>query len=329
MEPVKRVWEDAANAPTDPPTKRQSQDPAALHLAVSPSLYDAPFPFYRRPAEVGCFSLDGQRCYHGDARQLRYYNPPPTEGPSPCFDLRDGYRDRYVRCDGSIREGLDHLLKWGQGGAAADFVTWRGHLTKVLTTPYEKQEGWLLGVSRFRGTFYISEFETPAAQRRKETQPEILKELTYMGYKFEQYMCAGVSLCSRHKLIKWWAQSFLPGVSRIVAGYRSPDGTVVGLETFETMKIFQLIRGDEGCWKPAVCMNFAQAFLAHIKKVVTKDDPRSPGSQPPLLSLTSPHSPAREPRSPGSQPPCSHSLAPTPLPENPGVLAPSPPALTH
>lgn len=46
----------------------------------------------------------------------------------------------------------------------------------------------------------------------------------------------------RHKIIKWWAQSFLPGVSRIVAGYRGPDGTVVGLETFETMKIFQLTR---------------------------------------------------------------------------------------
>uniref|UniRef100_A0A8D0G3N4 Uncharacterized protein n=1 Tax=Sphenodon punctatus TaxID=8508 RepID=A0A8D0G3N4_SPHPU len=36
-----------------------------------------------------------------------------------------------------------------------------------------------------------------------------------------------------------------------------------------------------------------------------------------------------EPRSPGSQPPCSNPLDPTPLPENPGVLASSPPALTH
>ncbi|XP_060095066.1 decapping and exoribonuclease protein isoform X1 [Heteronotia binoei] len=325
-----------------------------LTLPVTPSRYDAPFPFYRRPAEVGRFSLDSQRRYHGDTRQMRYYAPPPTEGPSPGFDLRDGYHDRYVQRDESIREGLDHLLQWVsqnrkqlQGAEEkgqllnTDFVTWRGHLTKVLTTPYEKQDGWLLAVSLFRGTLYISEFETDSARRQREQRSEMLKELTYMGYKFEHYMCADTpdgipdptavvntneGFCTvirtrlgthslvfsgevdctdprspwpdppscyvelktskvmhspaqrksfyRHKMIKWWAQSFLPGVSRIVAGYRGPDGSVVGLETFETMKIFQLIREDPGCWKPAVCMNFCAAFLSFVKKVVTEDNPK-------------------------------------------------------
>nr|XP_048673286.1 decapping and exoribonuclease protein isoform X2 [Caretta caretta] len=205
----------------------------------------------------------------------------------------------------------------------ADFVTWRGHLTKVLTTPYESQEGWLLAVSLFRGTLYVSEVETPAARQQREQRSDMLQELAYMGYKFERYMCAelgreprrpvpvppdtpdgspdptGVvntneAFCTvvrtrlgshsllfagevdcadprgawpeppacyvelktckelhspaqrrsfyRYKLIKWWAQSFLPGVSRIVAGFRAPDGSVATLETFETMKIFQLIR---------------------------------------------------------------------------------------
>uniref|UniRef100_A0A8D0GTQ3 Zinc finger protein 385A n=1 Tax=Sphenodon punctatus TaxID=8508 RepID=A0A8D0GTQ3_SPHPU len=41
---------------------------------------------------------------------------------------------------------------------------------------------------------------------------------------------------------------------------------------------------------------------------------------PPHEEINYPHSPPREPRSPGSQPPCSNSLAPAPLPENPGVL---------
>ncbi|XP_063147310.1 decapping and exoribonuclease protein [Candoia aspera] len=330
--------------------RSDSKDP--LTLPVTPSLYDAPFPFYRRPAEMGHFSLDAKRCFHGDARQLRYYAPPPPEGPAPGFDLRDGYRDRYVRRDESVREGLEHLLRWiaqdrkqlqteAQGRPLnADFVTWRGHLTKLLTTPYETQEGWLLAVTLFRGTLYISEFETEAARKQREQRSELLKELMYMGYKFEQYMCAdtpdgipdptGVvntneAFCTvirsrleshsllfsgevdctdprspwpdppscyvelktskvmhspaqrgnfyRHKLIKWWAQSFLPGVSRIVAGYRGPDGLVVGLETFETMKIFKLIREDPGCWKPAVCMNFCVAFLAFLKTVVTEDNP--------------------------------------------------------
>lgn len=73
----------------------------------------------------------------------------------------------------------------------ADFVTWRGHLTKVLTTPYETQDGWLLAVSLFCGTLYVSEVETEAARKQREQRPELLKELMYMGYKFEQYMCAG------------------------------------------------------------------------------------------------------------------------------------------
>ncbi|KAG8448621.1 hypothetical protein GDO86_015633 [Hymenochirus boettgeri] len=71
-----------------------------------------------------------------------------------------------------------------------DFVTWRGHLTKILCTPYETQEGWLLAVTLFKGTFYISEQETVAAcKKRKERTPE-QEKLMYSGYKFENYICA-------------------------------------------------------------------------------------------------------------------------------------------
>lgn len=79
-----------------------------------------------------------------------------------------------------------------------DFVTWRGHLTKLLTTPYETREGWLLAVTRFRGTFYISEVETEAARREQENRTERHEEMMYWGYKFEQYTCTGnptVKLC--------------------------------------------------------------------------------------------------------------------------------------
>lgn len=75
-----------------------------------------------------------------------------------------------------------------------DFVTWRGHLTKVLTTPYETREGWLLAVTRFRGTLYISEVETEVARRQRENRSEKQEEMTYWGYKFEQYTCAGAKV---------------------------------------------------------------------------------------------------------------------------------------
>lgn len=77
-----------------------------------------------------------------------------------------------------------------------DFVTWRGHLTKLLTTPYETREGWLLAVTRFRGTMYISEVETEAARRERENRTERHDEMMYWGYKFEQYACAGRRVCT-------------------------------------------------------------------------------------------------------------------------------------
>ncbi|XP_043945584.1 decapping and exoribonuclease protein [Protopterus annectens] len=326
-------------------------------LTVKEQFYDANFPFYKQPTELGYFSLDGDRQFFNDDRQLRYYVA-PANGQCRKFNLLDGFRDRYIKRDETIKENLDHLLQWilqnrhlfevphGKDIHCSrrlnkDFVTWRGHLTKILTTPYENEEGWLMAVTLFNGTYYISEVETEMAKRKRETRTELLEEMMYMGYKFEQYMCAdkpnGIpntdgfvntneAFCTviqaklnnhlllfsgevdckdplysnqsapscyvelktskemhtpnqhrnfnRYKLIKWWAQSFLPGVPQIVAGYRSADSTVASIQMFETMKIFNLIRNERNLWKPAVCMNFCDAFLSFVKKVVIEDNPK-------------------------------------------------------
>ncbi|XP_006637401.3 decapping and exoribonuclease protein isoform X3 [Lepisosteus oculatus] len=328
-------------------------------LSVRRQLYDRDFPLYKQPVEVGHFSLDAKRRFFSDARQLRYYVQPER---CPNFDLRDGYRDRYVKRDEAVKEGLDHLLRWilanrsklrgtpDQGGTASpafnsrldvDFVTWRGHLTKLLTTPYETREGWLLAVSQLSGTLYVSEVETEAARQSRESRTERHEEMMFWGYRFEQYCCAdkpggrpaprgvvntneayctvvrtrlaghrllfsgevdcrdesplsppapgcyielktSAEICTpkqrsnfhRFKLLKWWAQSFLPAVPRIVAGFRDDNGVVVSVETFHTSKISQLIKSEPNCWKPTVCMNFCCDFLSFVKTVVAEDDPR-------------------------------------------------------
>ncbi|XP_061555946.1 decapping and exoribonuclease protein-like isoform X2 [Phycodurus eques] len=359
-----------------PEASARQTPPSAQALSARRELYERHFPLYKQPVEVGSFSLDSRRRFFNDSRQMRYYAKPEK---SPHFDLNDGYRDRYIKRDENVKEKLDHILRWilanrpkltqkadasSSSALDVDFVTWRGHLTKLLTTPYETREGWLLAVTRFKGTLYISEVETDAARRDRENRTGRHQEMMYWGYKFEQYMCtdktdgspdpSGVvdtneafctvvqtrlsdhrllfsgevdcrdkgpdapappacyvelktsaEICTpkrrsnfhRFKLLKWWAQSFLPGVPRVVAGFRDDDGVVVSVETFHISEISRLVKvgiaagraygqrtlaathlrlweqAEDQCWKPTVCMNFCSDFLSFVKRVVTQDDP--------------------------------------------------------
>ncbi|XP_035511204.1 decapping and exoribonuclease protein [Morone saxatilis] len=321
-------------------------------LSTRREQYERNFPVYKQPVEVGCFSLDSKRRFFNDSRQMRYYVEPDK---NPNFDLKDGYKERYIKRDDRVKEKLDHILRWILANRSklssrettasscaldVDFVTWRGHLTKLLTTPYEAREGWLLAVTKFKGTLYISEVETEAARREQENRAARHEEMMYWGYKFEQYTCAdnvhslpdpggvvntneafctvvqtrladhrllfsgevdcrdkdpkapappacyvelktSAEICTpkqrsnfhRFKLLKWWAQSFLPGVPRVVAGFRDHDGVVVGVETFPISKISHLIKNEQNCWKPTVCMNFCCDFLSFVKRIATEDNP--------------------------------------------------------
>uniref|UniRef100_A0A3Q3E7W6 Decapping nuclease n=1 Tax=Hippocampus comes TaxID=109280 RepID=A0A3Q3E7W6_HIPCM len=89
----------------------------------------------------------------------------------------------------------------------------------------------------------------------------------------EMYTDKQRSKFRRFKLLKWWAQSFLLGVPRIVAGFKNDDGLVVSVRTYRTAEIPQLVQGEYLGWKPEVCMNFCSDFLSFVKRVVIEDDP--------------------------------------------------------
>lgn len=82
---------------------------SSQRLSTRKELYERDFPVYKQPVEVGCFSLDSKRRFFNDDRQLRYYVAPDR---NPHFDLRDGYRDRYIQRDDGVKEKLDHMLRW-------------------------------------------------------------------------------------------------------------------------------------------------------------------------------------------------------------------------
>ncbi|KAF2638959.1 RAI1-domain-containing protein [Massarina eburnea CBS 473.64] len=73
------------------------------------------------------------------------------------------------------------------------------------------------------------------------------------------------------KLLKFWAQSFLLGVPKVVVGWRSKMGILRGVQDIETGKIPGMVRRGTGCWDGNVCINFAAAFLGWLKENVGDD----------------------------------------------------------
>ena len=64
------------------------------------------------------------------------------------------------------------------------------------------------------------------------------------------------------KLQKFWIQSFLLGVPRIIVGFRTKNGILDHIEELETKNIPGLVkRQGKGSWDGNLCINFTAAFL--------------------------------------------------------------------
>ena len=73
------------------------------------------------------------------------------------------------------------------------------------------------------------------------------------------------------KLLKFWAQSFLLGVPKIIVGFRSKQGILRSLQTFNTHELPGMVRRGTGCWDGNVCINFATSFLAWLKEIIIEE----------------------------------------------------------
>lgn len=64
------------------------------------------------------------------------------------------------------------------------------------------------------------------------------------------------------KLLKFWIQSFLLGVPKIIVGFRNQKGILQRLEELETKNIPGIVkRQGKGTWDGNLCINFTAAFL--------------------------------------------------------------------
>lgn len=269
--------------------------------------------------------------------------------------------------DRTIKEHLDNLLRWIMlnkeafclkqtksnnkddfqnsdkflhfGSLNTDFFCWRGLLTHIVCLPYENREDLLVAVIKFRGSYFLCEFETEAKRIERETETPRQKAMSAWGLKFEQYVTSDTphgiphinnavntneefgsvvrSRLEHHslvygaevdcidptspdenkyvelktsrviqaqrqyenfckfKLIKWWAQSFLIGISKVVCGFRDDNGVVLKLQDYPVLDMPAMAKSAlQNPWKPAVCFNFLNEFLNFVKSVVTEDNPR-------------------------------------------------------
>jgi RAT1-interacting protein len=76
----------------------------------------------------------------------------------------------------------------------------------------------------------------------------------------------------RNKMIKWWAQSSLIGIEKIICGYRDRDLFVRQMEVFRVSD--SLHRMGRQFWSPDHCYQHLQHFLGLVKETVREDDPR-------------------------------------------------------
>ena len=72
-----------------------------------------------------------------------------------------------------------------------DFICFRGLLTKMLCTPYERNAGWKIAITLHNGTYYLCEFDTEQQKIFKQRVTESEMEVCCWGWKFEQYLTSG------------------------------------------------------------------------------------------------------------------------------------------
>lgn len=80
-----------------------------------------------------------------------------------------------------------------------------------------------------------------------------------------------ISDISDEKLLKYWIQSYLAGIPKIVVGYRSrSNGILKKTETFQTNKLPLLLKCKES-WNPNDCLLWVHHLLNWIQRYISND----------------------------------------------------------
>ncbi|XP_066944471.1 decapping and exoribonuclease protein-like isoform X2 [Macrobrachium rosenbergii] len=138
--------------------------------------YDYRQAVFRRPMFIGDFSLDDNRQFCHDRRNLNYIPVDFESTKEVEYDLNIGM-DKVVRKDYEVlkKDKLSQLLNW----------------LLVNKHKFHTKDNAGRPLQRFRGTIYMWSYETPEKKADREAQTEEQLKMCSWGYKFEQYMTEG------------------------------------------------------------------------------------------------------------------------------------------
>jgi RAT1-interacting protein len=74
-----------------------------------------------------------------------------------------------------------------------DFVAWRGTIRKIMSSLFNNETDWRIGVIHYRGTYFLHVFHTETELSIEFGQTPTEKRMCYWGHKFEDYLCFGKS----------------------------------------------------------------------------------------------------------------------------------------
>ncbi|CAF2420346.1 unnamed protein product [Rotaria sp. Silwood2] len=159
--------------------------------------------------EIGYFSTadrsDANRCRE-DFRYLKQL----------IYDINDIRQLKQLKIEFDLNIGsaylnptepstsLDALLWWisrhktslldNKGRFTFDFVAWRGTIRKIMSSLFNNETDWRIGVIRYRGAYFLYVFHTETELNIEFGQTPVERRMCYWGHKFEDYLCSGM-LC--------------------------------------------------------------------------------------------------------------------------------------
>lgn len=198
----------AANFSKSKPWKKVicSEDGLSVQYFIYPySMHTNDTYNFQRPIEIG-FTLSERRKlkFEGKNKKGAKYLVLPEVCTDLNYDLKPGF-SQFV--DAVMHQnGLDSLLKFIIENKQAlvidqlnnssnkllkpDFICWRGLITSLLTTPYEKDKDLQFAIIPYKGSFYMCEIYTELAKQQKTNRDEKSRQFEYWGHKFEGYITA-------------------------------------------------------------------------------------------------------------------------------------------